>query len=129
MREVDSWRFAGGFLKNVLSAGIAAAPAATSIPWTPVRKPLSEAKLALLSTAGLSMKGDAPFDMEGERRRPTWGDPSWRRIRADAASASIEANHLHIDSGYILRDLNVALPLDRLREMVAEGVVGWIQST
>ncbi len=129
MREVDSWRFAGGFLKNVLSAGIAAAPTATSIPWTPVRKPLSEAKLALLSTAGLSMKEDTQFDMEGERRRPTWGDPSWRRIHADAASASIEANHLHIDSGYILRDLNVALPLDRLREIVAEGVVGSMADT
>ena len=129
MREVDSWRFAGGFLKNVLSAGIAAAPAARSIPWTPVRKPLSQAKLALLSTAGLSMKGDAPFDMEGERRRPTWGDPSWRRIPADATSASIEANHLHIDTGYILRDLNVALPLDRLREIVAEGVVGSMADT
>ena len=60
----------------------------------------------------------------GRRARPTWGDPSWRRLRADATSASTTANHLHIDTGYIERDLNVALPLGRLRELVAAGDVG-----
>ena len=39
---------------------------------------------------------------------------------SDATSAGIEANHLHIDTGYIERDLNVALPVDRLRELVDE---------
>jgi D-proline reductase (dithiol) PrdB len=70
------------------------------------------------------MRGDAPFDMEMERQKPTQGDPSWRRLRSDATSATVEANHLHIDTGYIERDLNVALPLDRVHELVAEGVVG-----
>ena len=123
-RRVDPWRFAGGFIQRALSAAIPDQPAHDPIPWTPVAKPLGESKVALLSTAGLSMKGDAPFDMEGERQRPTWGDPSWRRLRADATGESIEANHLHVDTGYVLRDINVALPLDRLRELVAEGVVG-----
>ncbi len=123
-RKVDPWRFTGGFLKNALSGGIPDEPNHPPIPWTPVEKPLAEAKVALLSTAGLSMKGDTPFDMEFERQRPTRGDPSWRKLRADATAADIEANHLHIDTGYVLRDLNVALPLDRLRELVGEGVVG-----
>ena len=103
--QVDPWRFAGGFLQKLLSARIPDAPAWDDIPWTPFSKPLSQSKVALLSTAGLSMRGDAPFDMEMERAKPTIGDPSWRRLRADATSASIEANHLHIDTGYILRDL------------------------
>ena len=124
MREVDPWRFTGGFLTKVLSAAIPDEPAHAEIPWAEVRKPLAESKLALLSTAGLSMRGDAPFDMEMERQRPTRGDPSWRRLRSDATSATIEANHLHIDTGYLERDLNVALPLDRVRELAAEGVVG-----
>ena len=122
--EVDPWRFAGSFLTKVLSARIPDEPTHEPIPWTPVRKPLAQAKVALLSTAGLSMKGDEPFDMEGERRKPTWGDPSWRRLSADARSETIESNHLHIDTGYIERDLNVALPLDRLRDLVDKGVVG-----
>jgi D-proline reductase (dithiol) PrdB len=122
--EVDPWRFAGNFLKKALSARIPAEPAYADVPWTAVTKPLDQCKVALLSTAGLSMKGDPPFDMEMERQNPLRGDPSWRRLRADATSDAIEANHLHIDTRYILRDLNVALPLDRLRELVAQGVVG-----
>jgi D-proline reductase (dithiol) PrdB len=124
MREVDPWRFTGGFLSKVLSARIPDEPTHAEIPWAEVRKPLAESKLALLSTAGLSMRGDAPFDMEMERKQPTRGDPSWRRLRSDATSATVEAHHLHIDTSYIERDLNVALPLDRVRELVAEGVVG-----
>jgi D-proline reductase (dithiol) PrdB len=124
MREVDPWRFAGGFLSKVLSARIPDEPTHAEIPWAEVRKPLAESRLALLSTAGLSMRGDAPFDMEMERKQPTRGDPSWRRLRSDATSATVEAHHLHIDTGYIARDLNVALPLDRTGELVAEGVVG-----
>jgi len=123
-REVDPWRFAGSFIANALGGAIPAEPAHPPIPWTPLTKPLAESRVALLSTAGLSMRGDEPFDMEGERTRPTWGDPSWRQLRADASAENIEANHLHIDTGYIERDLNVALPLDRLRELVAAGRVG-----
>ncbi|MFQ5417261.1 MAG: glycine/sarcosine/betaine reductase selenoprotein B family protein [Myxococcota bacterium] len=123
-REVDPWRFAGGFLRRVLSGSLPDEPTHGPIPWTPVTKPIAESKLALLSTAGLSMKDDQPFDMELERKRPTRGDPSWRRLRADATSATVDANHLHIDTGYIERDLAVALPLDRLRELVAAREVG-----
>ena len=128
-REVDPWRFTGKFLAGLLSAAIPAEPNHAPIPWSPVRLPLSESKLALLTTAGVSMKGDEPFDMELERKRPTRGDPSWRRLRADATSDSIHANHLHIDTGYIERDLSVALPLDRLRELVSAGEVGALADT
>ena len=123
-REVDPWRFAGGFLKKVLSRNIPDPPNHPPIPWAPVTKPLSEGKVALLTTAGISMRGDTPFDMDGERKRPTWGDPSWRRIAATATAESIDANHLHIDTSYIHRDLGVALPLARLQELADAGVVG-----
>jgi D-proline reductase (dithiol) PrdB len=129
LRRVDPWRFTGSFLQRILSARIPEQPAWESIPWTPVAKPLAESRVALLSTAGLSMKDDRPFDMEMERRNPLRGDPSWRRLRADATSADIEANHLHIDTSYIRRDLNVALPLDRLRELVQSRAVGTMAET
>ena len=128
-REVDPWRFAGSFLTRVLSARIPDEPSHGPIPWAPVAKPLAASKVALLSTAGLSRKGDPPFDMEMERRNPMRGDPSWRALRAGSTSASVEVNHLHIDTGYIRRDLNVALPLDRLRALVDEGSVGALAET
>jgi D-proline reductase (dithiol) PrdB len=127
--RVDPWRFAGGFLQKVLGSRIPETPTHDPIPWTPVTKPLAASKIALLSTAGLSMKGDAPFDMDYERANPTKGDGGWRALRADASSETIEANHLHIDTSYIERDLNVALPVDRLRELVGTGEVGAIADT
>jgi D-proline reductase (dithiol) PrdB len=123
-REVDPWRFAGTFIGNMLSSSIPENPVHEPIPWAPVRKPLAESKVALLTTAGVSMKDDTPFDMEYERQNPTRGDSSFRRLRRDATASDIVANHLHIDTGYIERDLNVALPLARLDELVAEGAVG-----
>jgi D-proline reductase (dithiol) PrdB len=122
--QVDWRRFLDAESADSMAARIAAQPPHPPIPWTPVSKPLAASRVALLSTAGLSMKGDAPFDMESERKRPTWGDPSFRRIRADATAADVEAHHLHIETAFVLRDLNVALPLDRLRELEREGIVG-----
>jgi D-proline reductase (dithiol) PrdB len=126
---VDPWRFSGSFLANMLSKAIPEKPAHGGIPFTPVSKPLSQCRVALLSTAGISMRDDDPFDMEYERQHPTKGDSSWRALRSDATSETIHANHLHIDTGYIERDLNVALPLDRLRALAEEGVIGDVAPT
>jgi D-proline reductase (dithiol) PrdB len=128
-KQVDPWRFAGSFIARALGAQIPDHPTHEPIPWTPVTKPLADSKVALLSTAGLSMRDDAPFDMEMERRNPLRGDPSWRRLRADARAGDVAVNHLHIKTDYIEQDLNVALPLDRLREAVEAGEVGAMAAT
>lgn len=127
--EVDSWRFLPPRLARLLRARMEATPTATSIPFTPLATPLAAARIALLSTAGISCPPDPPFDMDTERSNPLWGDPSWRRIPATATAADVEVNHLHIDTSYIRRDLNVALPLQRLAELVAAGEVGSLAPT
>ncbi len=122
--EVDSWRFLPPRLARLLQARIEASTPVTSIPFTPLSVPLARARIALVSTAGISCRPDPPFDMDGERANPMWGDPSWRRIPAAATEADLEVNHLHIDTSYIHRDLDVALPLRRLAELVEDGQVG-----
>lgn len=122
--RVDPWRFAGRFIERALGAAIPDGPSVASVPFSPVRTPLARSRVALISSAGLSRKGDAPFDMELERRNPLRGDPSFRRLPVDTTTGDVEAHHLHIDTGYVERDLNVALPLDRLHELVAAGEVG-----
>ena len=122
--EVDPWRFTGRFLRGVLSGGIPDEPSYAPIPWSPLEKPLARCRVALLSTAGISMKGDPPFDMETERKRPSWGDPTWRRLTRDVGVETIEANHLHIETRHLLADLDVCFPVPLLRELEAEGVVG-----
>lgn len=128
-REVDPFRFTGRTIGRLINERIEGEKAVEEFPWTPFETPLRSAKVALLTTAGISMIGDPPFDMEGERKRPTWGDPSWRAIRADATPVDVAINHLHIDTGYAERDLNVALPIDRLRELVDKGRVGAMADT
>jgi D-proline reductase (dithiol) PrdB len=126
---VDSWRFLPPRLARLLQARADSEPAPATIPFTPLARPLPAARIALLSTAGISQPPDPPFDMDRERANPTWGDPSWRRISATATAADIEAHHLHIDTSYIERDLNVALPLTRLAELAAAGVIGSVAPT
>ena len=121
---VDSFRFTGRTIKQIILKAIDDMVPRPDTPWAPVHKPLSESRVALLTTAGISMKDDKPFDMDGERANPTWGDPGWRRVARDTTAHDVEVNHLHIDTQYIRRDINVALPLARLQVLAVEGVVG-----
>jgi D-proline reductase (dithiol) PrdB len=94
------------------------------IPWTPLAAPLNRTTLALVTSAGISLKSDPPFDMEREKREPLWGDRSFRRIPRETAAPDVNVNHLHINTGYILEDINVMLPLARTAELEQEGIVG-----
>jgi D-proline reductase (dithiol) PrdB len=127
-KVVDSFRFLGPAAK-LLAGSIPDRPQYDHIPWTPLRKPLSQCRFALVSTAALALKSDTPFDVERERRDPLWGDPTYRRIPADATERDIEVYHLHINPTYIRQDLNVALPVGRFRELVAAGEIGDLAPT
>jgi D-proline reductase (dithiol) PrdB len=65
-----------------------------------------------------------PFDAEGERQNPWWGDPSYRVIPRTATETDIVASHLHIETAYIQQDLDVALKLQRLAEAESAGRIG-----
>jgi hypothetical protein len=47
-------------------------------------KKLNDCTVPLLSSAGIVLKADRPFDQEGERLNPWWGDPSCRILPAGA---------------------------------------------
>ena len=91
------------------------------IPWAPLPKPVAESRVALVSTAGLVMPGQEPFD---DRKRG--GDTSLRELAGDVEVSALVETHRSeaFDHEGIRRDPNLALPLDRLREMAAEGRVG-----
>lgn len=102
----------------------------TPVPWTPLRKPLSECRFSLLSTAGAYVKGkQEPFDVEREKREPTWGDPSYRAIPRDVRQEDIGVAHLHINTSDLEADINVALPIHRFRELEASGEIGSLAPT
>ncbi len=99
------------------------------IPWTPLAKPMSQTTLALVTSAGISLKTDPPFDMEREKREAIWGDRSYRAIPRETTERDVEVNHLHINTNYIKRDINVILPLVRMAEFEQERIIGRLAPT
>jgi len=99
------------------------------IPWTPLAKPLNQTTLALATSAGISLKTDPPFDMEREKKEAIWGDRSYRAIPRGTTEKDIEVNHLHINTNYIKRDINVILPLTRMAEFEQEKIIGRLAPT
>ncbi|MGE5836653.1 MAG: glycine/sarcosine/betaine reductase selenoprotein B family protein, partial [Acidobacteriota bacterium] len=93
------------------------------IPFTPLRKPLAECSVALVSTAGIARNDDRPFDQEGERRNPWWGDPTFREIPLGTTEREVRLYHMHIDPRFGEADLDVVLPMRRLAELAEQGVV------
>jgi D-proline reductase (dithiol) PrdB len=91
------------------------------VPWTPLAKPLADCRVALMSSAGFYGQGQAPFD---ESKRG--GDHSFRILPADVPLDELANNHRSdsFDHEPMLRDPNLALPLDRMREFADDGRIG-----
>lgn len=122
---IDSYRFLDFATRQIMKAWVAReADRRPAIPWAPMEKPLAQSTIALISTAGVARKDDVPFDEEGERRNPWWGDPSFRRIPLGTTEADVGLHHLHIDRRFGAEDLDVVLPMRRLVELAVAGVVG-----
>jgi len=91
------------------------------VPWTPLRKPLSQSNLALVSSAGFVLPGQQPFD--GSYKG---GDPSFREISSTADVKTLIETHRSesFDHAGLEKDPNVGFPVDRVRELAAAGRIG-----
>jgi D-proline reductase (dithiol) PrdB len=122
--QVDSYRFLPRSF-TAMYASVEPAAGDTEAVWAPFEKRLAEARIGLLTSAGLYLAGkQQTFDGEREKQEPTWGDPSWRALPHDVGDRKVGMMHLHVNSTDILADHNVALPTDVLDELVAEQRVG-----
>jgi D-proline reductase (dithiol) PrdB len=91
-------------------------PTFESQPWV-TGAPLARRRVAILSTAGLHRRGDRPF---------TWGSKDYRVISGDLSANELVMSHVSVNFDRIgfQQDLNVIFPLDRLRELATEAVIG-----
>jgi len=89
-----------------------------SSPWTPLVKPLEECCIALLSSAGISLDNQEPFD--------SWAvnDLSFRKIPKDTPSGRLRLHHNYFDHRDALQDINCIFPMERLLELEQEGTIG-----
>ena len=120
---IDSYRYVDFATRQIMKAW-AARQEPGEIPFTPLRKPLRDCTVALVSTAGIARRDDRPFDQDGERRDPWWGDPTFRKLPLGTTERDIRVYHLHIDPKFGEADLDVLLPMRRLAELAGEGVIG-----
>ena len=90
-------------------------------PWVE-GPPLSQRRVAIVSSAGLVVRGEMPF-----RGR----DPDFRAIPADTTPDQLLISHISInfDRAGFQEDRNVVFPLDRLNELVDDRVIGSVAAT
>lgn len=121
---MDPYRYLPFMTRQIMQAWADREHPPDQTAWSTLAKPLADCRVALISSAGISLRTDEPFDQQRERDDPWWGDPTWRELPADLSETDVRISHLHVDCTPAEQDLNVVLPLRRLRELVDEDVVG-----
>jgi D-proline reductase (dithiol) PrdB len=96
-------------------------PDFTTTPWVE-GPPLKERRVAIVSSAGLTVRGDRVF-----RGR----DADYRAIPSPTKPNDLLCSHISInfDRNGFQEDWNVVFPLDRLGELAAEGTIGSVAAT
>lgn len=88
------------------------------IPWMPFTKDLKKCKIALLTTAGVHLKSQSPFNMNDPD-----GDPTYREILLNTPNSELMITHDYYDHKDADKDINIVFPIDRLKEMQAAGEI------
>ncbi len=85
-------------------------------PFTPLEVPLGEATVALVASGGAYREGQVAFH---------WRDDTGiRSIPTDQPACDVRVTHFAYDLEPARSDPNIVFPVDRLNELVADGVVG-----
>src|SRR5919108_5825136 len=85
-------------------------------PWTPLRKPLSQCRLGLVASGGIYATGQVAFHFKD--------DASFRAIPTEVRTSDLRTAHFAYDQTDARQDPNVVFPIDTLRRMVKEGLIG-----
>ena len=84
--------------------------------WATLHKPLTESRLGLIASGGIYRHGQVAFTHKD--------DVTHREIPTDVDASELRVTHFAYDLTDARRDPNVIFPLDTLRALVAEGLVG-----
>ena len=90
------------------------------IPYTPRSRELKESIFALVTTSGVHLRDQEPFNVDG--------DNTWRLIPGDVQSSQLMVTHGHYDHHDTDEDINCVFPIDRLRELAEEGIIGGVSN-
>ncbi|MCP3934741.1 MAG: hypothetical protein GY708_05140 [Actinomycetia bacterium] len=87
-------------------------------PLTPPTKPLSESRVTLLTSGGVSRKCDAAWNPDARN--------SFRldEISADNAAAAFQVHDSYYDVTAARDDINCVFPIERIHEAAGDGTIG-----
>ncbi|MDT7690491.1 MAG: hypothetical protein QOJ70_630 [Acidobacteriota bacterium] len=88
------------------------------VPFTPFDGELSKATVAIVTSGGVHLKEQEPFNIADDL-----GDLTFRIIPEDADSSELMVTHHHYNHTDADRDINVVFPLDVLRDLKEEGFI------
>lgn len=97
---------------------------ASMIPFAPIVRPLHQCRVALITTGGVHLQEQPPFDMSDPD-----GDAGFRELPANLDLSRLMITHKYYDHRDADRDLNILFPLVHLRDLVASGVLGGLASS
>ena len=93
----------------------------TTTPFTPLNKPLKHCQIALVTTGGIHTKDQKSFDMADKK-----GDPSYREIPSEISVEKLTITHDYYHNADALSDPNLVLPIEPLRRLLRQGLIGSI---
>lgn len=82
-------------------------------------KPLEKARVTLVTTTGIYLEGQRPFDTAAAK-----GDPTYRIIPSSSDTSQLRIAHTHYAHERAEKGVNVIFPIERLRELAEEGAIG-----
>lgn len=88
-------------------------------PWTPFNGDVSQGRLALITTGGVHLKSQVPFDMKDPA-----GDPSFREIPSATLPIDLTITHNYYDHVDADKDVNIVLPIERVKNLKRTGDIG-----
>lgn len=91
----------------------------TNAPFAPMRRALPMLNLALISSAGAYIDGTTAFDTESRD-----GDVSYREIPIEVEAEDLLYASRGYDTSAVRQDMNSQIPVERLLEYEANGVIG-----
>lgn len=109
----------GDFLRLVLKVlPLGARSKEEAIPFNFLTKPLKECKVALVTTTGVHLPTQEPFNMETRRGDPTYRECHWQELKKHHV-----VSHSHYNSTGLEKDINIGVPIDIIKELADQNII------
>ncbi len=87
------------------------------IPYTPRFRALQQSVFALVTTAGVHLCNQEPYNVDG--------DNNWRLLPGDVEASQLMVTHGHYDHTDADQDINCVFPIDRFTRIGGRGDYRW----